>query len=67
MIRLKSKQTKGDNEMIVTETEYLPNYMWMDEIKVQYDLDKGLQKVENGQWREARAEKIEQLKQKYNA
>ena len=53
--------------MIVTETEYLPNYMWMDEIKVQYDLDKGLQKVENGQWREARAEKIEQLKQKYNA
>lgn len=53
--------------MIVTETEYLPNYMWMDEIRVQYDLDKGLQKVENGQWREARAEKIEQLKQKYNA
>lgn len=53
--------------MIVTETEYLPNYMWMDEIKVQYDLDKGLKKVEDGQWREARAEKIEQLKQKYNA
>jgi hypothetical protein len=50
---------------IIKVTEYLPNYMWMDEIHVEYDLDNKKRRVDNGEWRNMTDSEVAMVTNKY--
>lgn len=47
-------------------TEYVPNYMWMDEVHFEYDFVNHKYRVDYGEWKELTPEKEQRVKAQYS-
>ena len=47
-------------------TEYLPNYMWMDEVHFEYDFVNHRYRVDYGEWKPMTEEKGNRVKKQYS-